>query len=130
MLISQFCDNIILTESVNPYSVTSALNNRKVVIVSYLTKGKRTATKNRSIEVYGYGLTKKGYDVIRVFQREGDTTTRVPHWKFLRLDRIIYWKETDETFDSPPEERYNCPPYNPNGDKTMSTVYQQIKDFE
>lgn len=123
-MLGRIVDKILLNESVSSDKVIKALKDKKVIIVSYLTEGKKIATKNRHIEVYAYGLTSKGNEVIRCFQREGDTTTKVPHWKFMRLDRIIYWKETDETFETPPNERYKgVANYNDSGDKTMSVVF-------
>lgn len=115
---------MLITEAVSSDKVINALKNKKVITISYLTDGKKIATKNRNIEIYAYGLTKKGNEVIRCFQREGDTTTRVPHWKLMRLDRIIYWKETNETFDSEPNQRFeNIAPYNSSGDNTMAVVF-------
>lgn len=115
---------LLMVESVNSSKVIDALKNHRVIQVSYRTKGGDRATKPREIEVYGYGTTKAGFEVIRTFQREGDTTTRVPHWKFMRLDRIQFWRDTGKTFDSPPEERFSgIPPFNPNGDDTMSAVF-------
>ena len=61
---------------------------------------------DRIIEVYAYGLTKAGNPVIRAFQPYGDTSSRVPSWKFFRIDRIIYWKPTKQIFTKPASDYY------------------------
>lgn len=66
--------------------------------------------------------------VIRSFQPYGDTTSRVPSWKFFRLDRITYWKPTNQYFTEPADKHYKgIGDFNPNGDKTMSVVYKIAK---
>ena len=115
----------MLNESVSEDEINDAIDNHKRVIINYHTKGEDKNTGARVAEVYAYGLTYGGNPVIRVFQPYGDTTTRVPGWKFMRLDRISAWQTTEQTFDTPANERYpGLGDFNSFGDKTMLVVYK------
>lgn len=127
-LLERIYNSLLLTESVGVDEVNNALDNHKRVIINYRSKGEDKNTGARVIEVYAYGLTKAGNPCIRAFQPYGDTTSRVPSWKFFRLDRIIEWKPTEQTFDRPADFYYkNLGNFNPNGDETMSVVYKVAK---
>ena len=127
-LLERIYNSLLLTESVGVDEVNDALDNHKRVIINYRSKGEDKNTGARVIEVYAYGLTKAGNPCIRAFQLYGDTTSRVPSWKFFRLDRIIEWKPTEQTFDRPADFYYkNLGNFNPNGDETMSVVYKVAK---
>ena len=127
-LLERIYNSLLLTESVGVDEVNDALDNHKRVIINYRSKGEDKNTGARVIEVYAYGLTKAGNPCIRAFQPYGDTTSRVPSWKFFRLDRIIEWKPTEQTFDRPADFYYkNLGNFNPNGDETMSVVYKVAK---
>ena len=110
----------ILSEGVSNNEINNAINNHKYVVVNYEgTDG--THNGIRMIQPVAFGCTSAGHPVIRAFERFGDTKTSVPKWKYLRVDRISSWKETDKTFDEPAEL------FNPDGDKTMSIVYNIAK---
>ena len=127
-ILEKVLNKIMLEESVSIADVNDALDNHKRVIINYHTKGEDKATGARVIEVYAYGLTKAGNPVIRSFEPYGDSTTRVPAWKFFRLDRISSWKETNQTFDRPASFFYKgLGEFNPNDDETMSVVYKIAK---
>ena len=127
-LLERIYNSLLLTESVGVDEVNDALDNHKRVIINYRSKGEDKNTGARVIEAYAYGLTKAGNPCIRAFQPYGDTTSRVPSWKFFRLDRIIEWKPTEQTFDRPADFYYkNLGNFNPNGDETMSVVYKVAK---
>lgn len=127
-LLERIYNSLLLTESVGVDEVNDALDNHKRVIINYRSKGEDKNTGARVIEVYAYGLTKAGNPCIRAFQPYGDTTSRVPSWKFFRLDRIIEWKPTEQTFNRPADFYYkNLGNFNPNGDETMSVVYKVAK---
>ena len=120
----------ILNENVSVNDINDVIDNHKRVIINYHTKGENNATGARVIEVYAYGLTSNGNPVIRAFEPYGDTTTRVPAWKFFRLDRISLWKPTTQTFNRPASFYYKgLGEFNPNDDLTMSVVYK-IAKFE
>ena len=124
-VLENILNEMLLVESVSVNDVISAIDNHERIIVNYHTKGEDKNTGARVIEVYAYGLTKAGNPCVRVFQPYGDTTTRVPNWKFMRLDRISEWKPTGQTFDRPADFYYKgLGDFNPNGDDTMSIVYK------
>lgn len=110
----------ILYESVSNDDINNAIDNHKYVVVTYEgTDG--THIGKRMIEPVAFGCTNAGNPVVRAFERFGDTKTFVPRWKFLRVDRILSWKETDKTFNEPEDM------FNPNGDNSMSIVYNIAK---
>lgn len=116
---------VLLKEAVSINNIDDAMDNHKRIIINYHSKGEDVATGARVIEVYAYGLTKAGNPVIRAFQPFGDTTSKVPSWKFFRLDRISAWKDTGQTFSEPASDVYKgLGEFNPNDDKTMSVVYK------
>jgi len=115
----------ILNESVSINNIDDAIDNHKRIIINYHSNGEDIATGARVIEVYAYGLTKAGNPVIRAFQPYGDTTSKVPSWKFFRLDRISGWEDTGQTFSRPASDYYKgLGEFNPDDDKTMSVVYK------
>ena len=83
----------------------------------------------RYIEPYVLGLSKAGNPILRAYQYKGVTDTEQPGWKTFRLDRMADWDETNERpFDTPISDRVrNIPKYNPNGDKSMISIYKQAK---
>lgn len=110
----------LLYEGVSNDEINNAINNHKYVVVNYEgTDG--THNGSRMIQPVAFGCTSAGHPVIRAFERFGDTKTAVPRWKYLRVDRISSWRETDKTFDEP------AALFNPNDDKTMSVVYNIAK---
>ena len=124
-LFENILNKILLTESVSVTEVEEAIDKHIRVIINYHSKGEDKNTGARVIEVYAYGLTKAGNPCIRAFQPYGDTTSRVPSWKFFRLDRISAWKPTKQIFNRPADFYYqNIGDFNPNGDETMSIVYK------
>ena len=124
-LFEEIYKKILLVESVSVNEVEDAINNHNRIIINYHTKGEDNNSGARVIEVYAYGLTKAGNPCIRAFQPFGDTTTRVPSWKFFRLDRISAWQPTKQIFNRPADFYYkNLGDFNPNGDETMSVVYK------
>lgn len=102
--------------------IEQAIDKHNLVIIRYNTHGEHVAMANRLCGVFAYGTTKAGNPCIRVFEYEGDTTTFVPGWKLIRLDRILAWFPTKRTVSSPPNDLFN-----PNGDNSMSMVYKVAK---
>lgn len=127
-LLERIFKELTLTESVDVKDVEDAIDRHNRVIINYHSKGEDENTGARVIEVYAYGLTKSGNPVIRAWQPYGDTTSRVPSWKFFRLDRISEWQPTEQIYNHPADFYYkNYGKFNPNGDKTMSIVYKIAK---
>ena len=101
--------------------ICQAIDRHNLVMIRYNTHGEHVAMANRLCGVFAYGTTKAGNPCIRVYEYEGDTTTFVPAWKLIRLDRIINWYDTKRTFSEAPSL------FNPNGDDSMSMVYRVAK---
>lgn len=124
-LFEKILKTLLTEDKVSIEDVTNAIDNHNRIIINYHSKGEDKNTGARVIEVYAYGLTKAGNPVLRAFQPFGDTTSRVPSWKFFRLDRISAWQPTKQVFDRPADFYYkNLGEFNPNGDETMSVVYK------
>ena len=102
--------------------IEQAIDRHNLIVIRYNTHGEHIAMANRLCGVFAYGTTKAGNPCIRVFEYEGDTTTFVPGWKLIRLDRILAWYPTKRTISSPPNDLFN-----PNGDNSMSMVYKVAK---
>ena len=117
----------ILQESVTPNEVNDAIDNKLQVIINYSDEENR-APQKRLIEPYAYGMTKNGNAVLRAFQYSGDSYRGTPKWKFFRVDRIQSWQPTAQHFNAQPKERgWDAPPYNEQGDNSMSTIFNQVK---
>lgn len=117
-LLSEIYNKLIITENVSVNSITDSINNLYQVVMNYEgDPAHGIAPGLRTVEVYAYGLTKAGNPVIRAYQPYGDTASKVPNWKFFRLDRIKSWKPTYRLINKP------APDFNPNGDGSMSVVY-------
>lgn len=111
----------ILTEDVNTGKINDAITRSYEVKINYESEDD-SASGERIIQPVAYGLTKAGKPVIRAYQPFGDTQTSVPAWKFFLVSGIKTWKPLfKRIFDTPP------PGFNPNGDKSMSTVYKIAK---
>lgn len=107
-------------KNINTDNINKAIDN-KIRVKIFYRGDKNNAAGQRTIEVYAYGLSSAGNPVIRAFQLAGDTETEIPEWKLFRVDRVSRWVETNQTFNQP------RPKFNPNGDRSMSTVYKIAK---
>lgn len=76
----------------------------------------------RWIEIYGYGVSKAGNDIVRIYQIGGDTKTIQPGWKTFRTDRMGGLRKLSGEFIEP------RPLFNPSDDKDMIKIYKII-DF-
>lgn len=110
----------LLNEDVSISKVNDAINNTYEVKINYKSNTD-SASGARIIQPVAYGLSKSGNPVVRAFQPFGDTQTKVPSWKFFLLNGIKYWKPLKKQKFTKPEK------FNPNGDKTMSIVYNIAK---
>lgn len=126
----------ILTEEVQITKVTDAIRKRKPVKMTYKADDEPKGQGERIIHPVAYGLSKSGNMVLRAFQPYGDTKTKTPHWKMFRIDKITKWNTlwNRSSFNEPPGQFNSEGDFNPNGDKSMSTVYlvanfQNSKDF-
>lgn len=116
----------LLNEAVAVGDVRKSIRNKKVVNMYY--DGKDNGGKGyRTIEPVCLGVSKKGKLVLRAWEREGSSYSAqnegniLPGWRLFRLDKIFTYTPSLDTFT---EAR---PLYNPNGDKSMITVYLNAK---
>lgn len=115
----------LLLESAQSSEITDAILNFRPARIKYRTKGQNYRTGARLIYPVAFGTTKSGYPVVRAFQEKGETTTRVPAWKFFRVDRIITWKTLTKTASG---DDYHFDPeklsgLNRRGDGSMAEIY-------
>lgn len=118
-LFKDIVDSILL-EDVQISKVNDAISKTYEVKINYQTDN-NNASGERIIQPVAYGVTSKGNLVIRAFQPFGDTSSATPSWKMFTLSGIKKWKPLYNRTFSKPEG------FNPNGDKTMSTVYAVAK---
>lgn len=109
--------------TISSNKINLAIDRHKIVVIRYNTHGEDEARGNRHCGVFAYGTTKAGNDCIRVYEYKGDTTSFVPGWKLIRIDRIISWHETSKTYDEAPDG------FNTTGDNSMSSVYK-VAEFK
>jgi len=127
MKLYSILNNIIL-EAAERVEVERAIVNHDRIRINYL--GDETIQAGeRDIEPYVLGLSKKGNPILRAYQYRGVTDTEQPGWKTFLLDKVRDWSDLNVTpFTSPISDRVrNIPKYNPNGDKSMITIYKQAK---
>lgn len=115
----------LLNESVSGDEVSSAINNRVGVLITY--NGEKNEHNGvRYIEPYVYGATKQNNPAIRAYQYYGDTKTGVPEWKLFRLDRIQSWQPTGNKFDIEPNARGWAAQAFKGQDKLLPTIYNVV----
>lgn len=127
MLFDGLLEQLLKETTASVDNISDAIDNHKKIFVTYkpVTKGREHATGPRLIGVFAYGTTNASNPCIRVFEYAGDSATFVPSWKILRVDSILSWKDTGQTFDELPPSRYGQ--YNNDGDNSMSMVYKVAK---
>jgi hypothetical protein len=122
MKLYNIAESLIL-EVANRSDIMDIMQKRRLAEL-YYDDGEDPGGKGRRwIEIYAYGKSKAGNDVIRAYQVGGDTKTIQPGWKLFRVDRMNGFKKLGGTFN---EAR---PLFNPTGDKDMIQIYN-ITKFE
>ena len=86
----------LLTEVISKSQIDDSLNSHKRVRIYYQGE-KETRPEVRYIDVYAYGVSTAGNEVLRVYQAFGTTTSNIG-WKLLRTDRISGWEPTGFRF--------------------------------
>jgi predicted DNA-binding transcriptional regulator YafY len=111
----------LLNEVASIDSIVDAIKKKQRVIVYY--DGDEPGGKGlRIVEPVCYGYSKAGNPVLRAWDLEGASHRAylgkkpLPSWRLFRVDKIITFKPTTETFNEP------RPNYNPAGDKSMTRV--------
>ena len=124
----------LLTEEARTVDVVDATKKRYEAKITYKADNDPKGSGERIIQPVAYGTTKAGNPVIRAFEPYGDTKTKVPAWKFFRLDRITSWKALRQNkFSEPPADQWRMSgaegKFNENGDETMAEVFL-VADFK
>ena len=106
----------VLLEVASIESLSDAINKRRKVIIYY--DGDEPGGKGlREIEPICFGYSKADNPVLRAWDNSGASHTGykgeqpLPGWRLFRVDKILSFKPTGETFNEPK------PGFNPNGDK-------------
>jgi len=102
-------------------TIMDCMIQKKIAEVYYDDDEDPGGKEKRWVEVYCYGTSKAGNDVVRVYQVGGDTKTFQPGWKLFRVDRMNALKKLSGTFSEP------RPLFNPTGDKDMIKIYNITK---
>ena len=117
--------NLIL-EVASIESVINSIRNKNRVIIYY--DGEEPGGRGlREIEPVCFGYSKRGNPVLRAWDIEGSSHRAylgekpLPSWRMFRLDKIVMYKPTGESFDDPK------PNYNFNGDRSMASVLINAK---
>jgi len=109
----------VLNESIDQQSVIDAIQNKKVVAITYNDEQPNPPLGTRWIEPCSLVDMGNGKYGIRAYAYNGATRRGVPDWKLFRLDRIQSWKPTTSSFAFAPDDRFN-----PNGDKQYRVIAQ------
>jgi len=119
MTLYNLAESLIL-EVASRSTIMDCMNGKRIAELYYDDGEDPGGKGKRWIEIYAYGKSKAGNDVIRVYQLGGDTKTIQPGWKLFRVDRMNSLRKLGGTFSEPRRL------FNPNGDKDMITLYNII----
>jgi predicted DNA-binding transcriptional regulator YafY len=126
----------LLTEAANQRDVIDCIKNNKEAMIYYY--GDKTIRRGwRRIEPYVLGISKAGNLVVRAWQINGasdtklgrlsDPLTKIPGWRLFRLDKISTWNVIEDKFNTSIEHMSaNRKKYNYN-DKDMIRIIRAIK---
>jgi predicted DNA-binding transcriptional regulator YafY len=111
----------LICEIASVDSVVNSIKNKQKVVIYY--DGDEPGGRGlREIEPVCLGTSKAGNKVLRAWDEEGSSHTAykgeqpLPGWRLFRLDKILSLKPTGENFIE------MKPNFNPNGDKSMTSI--------
>ena len=111
----------LICEIASVDSVVNAIKNKQKCVIYY--DGDEPGGRGlREIEPVCLGTSKAGNKVLRAWDEEGSSHTAykgeqpLPGWRLFRLDKLLSLKPSGENFA---EMRPN---FNPNGDKSMTSI--------
>ena len=115
----------LILEAANLDAVQDSIRNKQVITINY--DGREYGKGFRDIEPVCVGYSKKGELVLRAWERQGVSHSKVtknnpiPGWRFFKLVKILtYQPQGDNFYEMRPD-------YNPDGDKLMSSVILNAK---
>ena len=116
----------VILEVASIGAITDAINKRRKVIINY--EGDEPGGKGlREIEPVCFGYSKSDNLVLSAWDSTGASHTAykgeqpLPGWRLFRVDKILSFKPTGETFNEPKPE------FNPNGDKRMVRIVSLVR---
>jgi hypothetical protein len=116
MTLYNIAESLIL-EVASKSTIMDCMNGKRIAEVYYDDDEDPGGKGKRWVEIYCYGVSKAGNDVVRVYQVGGDTKTIQPGWKMFRVDRMDALKKLSGDFKEPRSL------FNPSGDKDMIKIY-------
>lgn len=115
----------VILEVASIESLVDAINKRRKVVIYY--DGDEPGGRGlREIEPVCFGYSKADNPVLRAWDNSGASHTAykgeqpLPGWRLFRVDKILSFKPTTETFSEPK------PGFNPNGDKGMVRIVSMV----
>lgn len=116
----------VILEVASIETLTDAIGKRRKVIIYY--DGDEPGGRGlREIEPVCFGYSKADNPVLRAWDHSGASHTGykgeqpLPGWRLFRVDKILSFRPTDETFDEPK------PGFNPDGDKGMNRIISMVR---
>jgi len=107
----------LILEVASRNDIMGGMLQRRIMELYYDDNEDPGGKGRRWIQMYAYGKSLAGNDVVRIYQVGGDTKTIEPGWKLFRVDRMDGLTKLGGTFDEPK------PLFNPTGDKDMTQIY-------
>ena len=119
MTLYNLAESLILEVTSKP-DIMGIMGGKRIAELYYDDNEDPGGKGKRFVEIYCYGTSLIGNDVVRVYQIGGDTKTIQPGWNLFRVDRMDNLRKLSGTFSEP------RPLFNPNGDKDMTKIYNII----
>lgn len=113
----------LILEVASRSDIMNGMTKRRIMELNYDDEEDPGGKGRRWVQMYCYGVSKAGNDVVRVYQVGGDTKTIQPGWKLFRVDRMQNLRTLGGTFNEAK------PLFNPTGDKDMIKIYN-ITQFD
>jgi len=113
----------LILEVASRSDIMNGMSKRRIMELNYDDEEDPGGKGRRWVQMYCYGVSKAGNDVVRVYQVGGDTKTIQPGWKLFRVDRMQNLRTLGGTFNEAK------PLFNPTGDKDMINIYN-ITQFD
>ena len=122
MKLYNLAESLIL-EIASRSDIMDGMTQRRFMELNYDDEEDPGGKGKRWIQMYCYGTSLAGNDVVRVYQVGGDTKTIQPGWKLFRVDRMKNLRKLGGSFN---EAKLL---FNPTGDKDMIKIYN-ITQFD
>jgi len=116
MTLYNIAESLIL-EVASRGDILDGMHQKRIMELQYDDGEDPGGKGKRWIQMYCYGVSLAGNDVVRVYQVGGSTKTIQPGWKLFRVDRMNGLRKLGGTFDEAK------PLFNPTGDKDMTNIY-------